>query len=62
MIMKWKELKAHIEVMDKEQLDMDVVILNIDDGEYTPVKDIDFTVDSDCIKDNNPVLKYSNSY
>jgi len=60
--MTWDELKAHIEVMDKEQLKMDVAIFNLDDGEYCPVKDIDFTVDSDVLGDNSPILEYSSSY
>ena len=56
--MTYKELKAHIEVMDKEQIEMDVVIFNTDDGEYIPIKDIDFTVESDVVDDNHPVLEF----
>ena len=56
--MTYKELKAHIEVMDKEQVEMDVVIFNTDDGEYIPITGIDFSVGSDVIDDNHPVLEF----
>jgi len=54
--MTYRELKAHIEVMDKEQLEMDVTVFDDASDEYLPIYDIDFTVENDILVDNHPVL------
>jgi len=38
----YRELKAHIETMDDEQLDSNVTILVTDEQEFMPVQDLEY--------------------
>ena len=57
--MTWNELKAHIEVMDKEQRGTDVTILVIRpaiNDDFYPVTGIDFSPEDDVLDKNHPFL------
>ena len=55
--MTWKELKAHIEVMDEEQVNTDATIYLKNTDEYIPVMDIEFADTSVMVLDpNHPYL------
>ena len=54
--MTWKELKAHIEVMDEEQANTDVTFLD-DRNEFFGVKSIEFADENCGVLDlNHPFL------
>jgi Mlc titration factor MtfA (ptsG expression regulator) len=53
--MTWKELKAHIEVMDEQQANTDVTI-HTDEDEFFPVVGIDFSEEDDVLDKNHPYL------
>lgn len=56
--MTWNELKAHIEVMDKEQANTDVTFFD-NRSEFFGVKGIEFTdpdLPSDVLDPNHPYL------
>jgi len=55
--MTWNELKAHIEVMDKEQQETDITVFCSDSYEFFKVKDINFTVGDAVLNDNHPFLE-----
>ena len=55
--MTWKELKAHIEVMDEEQINTDVIIYLERADEFLPVKSIDFTDETNVLDKNHPFIK-----
>jgi len=57
--MTWDELKAHIEMMDKEQRQTDVTIRNISIDEYFAVQDIGFSPDNDVLDKNHPFLVFN---
>ena len=54
--MTYEELKKHIEVMDKEQLQQDVTIYDTLDDEYYPVNDINLASSTDVLDINHPFL------
>jgi len=49
--MTWKQLKAHIEVMDEEQANTDATIYLKNTDEYLPVEDIEFADTSVMVLD-----------
>ncbi|MCD6436367.1 MAG: hypothetical protein J7L15_08305 [Clostridiales bacterium] len=49
--MTWEQLKAHIEVMDKEQLQTDVTVYSDYADEFEPVIEFDYVS-----KDGNGIL------
>jgi len=55
--MTWKELKAHIEVMDEEQANSDVTVLDYRD-EFNKVTSLEFIDPKDCdvLDPNHPFL------
>jgi len=55
--MTWKELKAHIEVMDEEQANTDVTFFDGRD-EFFGIKSINFADSGDCdaLDENHPYL------
>jgi len=55
--MTWNELKAHIEVMDKEQANTDATIYSVGQDEFFKISDINFTVGNDVLDDNHPFLE-----
>ena len=61
--MTWEELKAHIEVMDPEQIKTDVTVCLWPDEEFFKVEDINFVLEEcDCpgagvLDDNHPFLE-----
>ena len=54
--MTYKQLKSHIEVMDKEQLNQDVTLFNTETEEFYQVNDIDFIPETDVLDKNHPYL------
>jgi len=55
--MTYKQLKAHIEVMDSEQLNQDVTFFDDNEGEFIPVGSIQF-----ADPENNDVLDEFHPY
>ena len=54
--MTWKELKAHIEVMDEEQIETDVMFFD-NRSEFFQVKSIEFSDENcDVLDPNHPYL------
>ena len=47
MSMTWKQLKAHIEVMDEEQVNTDVTFFD-DRSEFIPIHSIEFANPAYC--------------
>ena len=60
--MTWNELKAHIEVMDEEQSNSDVVIELLPMEVFLEVDDINFSVGDDVLKGNHPFLEIQEVY
>ena len=56
--MTWEQLKAHIEVMDEEQLKTDATVYDANEDEYFPVQDIDFAPETDVLDKNHPFLVF----
>ena len=55
--MTYKELKAHIDVMDEEQLNQDVTLYDSADDEFCPIDDISFADNlCDVLDTNHPYL------
>jgi hypothetical protein len=60
--MTYKELKAHIEVMDEEQLNQDVTLFDTEAEEFYPVNDIDFAPETDVLDKNHPYLTFATNF
>jgi len=56
--MTWKELKAHIEVMDEDQIETDVTVHDMENNEFFKVLDIDFSREDDILDKNHPFLNF----
>ena len=54
--MNWRELKAHIEVMDTEQQETDVTIHLVEEDEFFAVSDINFSPENDVLYKHHPYL------
>jgi len=55
--MTWKELSAHIAVMDDSQKETDATVYRTSYDEFFRVNDINFTVGDDVLDDNHPYLE-----
>ena len=56
MSMSWSQLRAHIDMMDKKQVNSDVTIQLIPIDEYFAVKDISFSPEDDVLDKAHPFL------
>ena len=56
--MTYKELKAHIEVMDDEQLDQDVTVRDVNIDETFKILGIEFEEEDDVLDKNHPFLTF----
>ena len=54
--MTYRQLKAHLEVMDDEQLDSDVTIRLMPEDEYYGYTDIGFSPANDVLDKNHPFI------
>ena len=53
----YEELKAHIEVMDEEQLKQNVTVHDKYSDEYEPVRSLEFAPETDVLDKNHPFLE-----
>ena len=61
--MTYEQLKAHIEVMDEQQLQQDVTIRDTESEEYYPIDSIEFADDSDVVLDmTHPFLTFATNF
>lgn len=54
--MNWRTLRDHINTMDEQQLNSDVTIHLVEEDEYFPVPDINYSPENDVLDKNHPFL------
>jgi len=54
--MTWKELQEHIEAMDEKQINTDVTVHIVEDDEFFPVVDINFSPENEVLDKDHPYL------